>query len=96
MRCAQLRVRKAALSFCEADGRALAETVSSFLPDARPQFPGRSLNEVGTTLMLMKEQYRSRLWRSARSLEAVNSVLEPSALLCVVNFAGFPCRGRRV
>jgi kinesin family protein 6/9 len=60
---AQLRVRNPALSFCEPDRQerqALAESVTSFLSDALPQFPIRSLYEVRTTLMLMKEQYRSQ------------------------------------
>jgi kinesin family protein 6/9 len=58
---AQLRVRNPALTFCEPgrqERQALAETVTSFLSDAIPQFPIRSLYEVRAALSLMKEQYR--------------------------------------
>jgi kinesin family protein 6/9 len=60
---AQLRVRNPALSFCEPDRQerqALAETVTSYLSDALPQFPIRSLYEVRAALALMKEQYRAQ------------------------------------
>jgi hypothetical protein len=60
---AQLRVRNPALSFREPDRQerqALSETVTSFLSDAFPQFPIRSLYEVRAALALMKEQYRAQ------------------------------------
>jgi kinesin family protein 6/9 len=60
---AQLRVRNPALSFCEPDRQerqALGETITSFLSDALPQFPIRSIYEVRAALSIMKEQYRSQ------------------------------------
>ena len=60
---AQLRVKNPAMSFCEPDRQekqALAETVTSYLSDALPQFPVRSIYEIRAALQLMKDQYRTQ------------------------------------
>ena len=59
----QLKVKNTQLSFCEPDRQErqiISETVTSYLSDATPQFPIRSLYEIRSALQIMKEQYRSQ------------------------------------
>jgi kinesin family protein 6/9 len=89
---AQLRVRNPALSFCEPDRQerqALGETVTSFLSDALPQFPIRSIYEVRAALSIMKEQYRSQKVAAEEQLrEKYVFTIKPPEIQQVVEVQG--------